>query len=511
MAEPAEKLADSLEELHKLQKDGQIAIRSDELSRRHRERLVDSGYLTEVLRGWYIPTRPDEPAGESTPWYASFWSFCAKYLNDRFGQDWCLSPEQSILLHTGNRNVPKQLLVRAVNATNNKTELPHDTSMFHVKSKLPDRDQIVIWENLKLFSLPFALINCGEGFFTQYPTEARVALATFASPSDILAPLLNGGHSVIAGRIAGAFRNIGNDKFADEILRTMAAAGYTVKESDPFEEKIPVIISSRERSPYVNRIKLMWQAMREKIIPLFPASPGLPKDIEAYLKDVAEAYKQDAYNSLSIEGYRVSEELIERVRSGKWAPDQNDTDRDQRNAMAARGYWLAYQEVQKALERILKGENAGKVLDEVHSTWYSKMFEPSVTAGILRAGDLAGYRTIPIYIRRSMHTPPPVEAVRDLMPTFFELLAEEKEASVRVVLGHFIFVYIHPYVDGNGRIGRFIMNAMMASGGYPWTIVPLERRDEYMKVLEQASAGGDIAPFASFIASLIYNRPKESK
>ena len=224
------------------------------------------------------------------------------------------------------------------------------------------------------------------------------------------------------------------------------------------------------------------------------------------MKDVADAYKQDAYNSLSIEGYRVSEDLIERVRSGQWAPDQHKGDKEQRDAMAARGYWLAYQEVQKALERILQGENAGNVLNEVHGQWYSKMFEPSVTSGILKPEDLAGYRTIPIYIRHSMHTPPSVDAVRDLMPAFFELLAEEKEASVRVVLGHFIFVFIHPYVDGNGRIGRFIMNAMMASGGYPWAIVPVERREEYMQALEQGSANGNIEPFATLIASLIRER-----
>ena len=506
MATPSEKLADSLKELHELQKNGQIAIRSSELSRTHRERLTSAGYLNEVLRGWYIPARPDQPAGESTPWYASFWSFCAKYLDQRFGQDWCLSPEQSILIHTGNRNVPKQLLVRAPKGSNNKTDFPHGTSLFDIKLKMPERNQMMVVEGLRLFSLPFALINCGEAFFAQYPTEARVALATFASPSDILSPLLGGGHSVIAGRIAGGFRNIGYEKFADEILRVMTAAGYTVKESDPFQEKIPMIISSRERSPYVNRIKLMWQAMREKIIPLFPASPGLPQDIGAYMKDVADAYKQDAYNSLSIEGYRVSEDLIERVRSGQWAPDQHKGDKEQRDAMAARGYWLAYQEVQKALERILQGENAGNVLNEVHGQWYSKMFEPSVTSGILKPEDLAGYRTIPIYIRHSMHTPPSVDAVRDLMPAFFELLAEEKEASVRVVLGHFIFVFIHPYVDGNGRIGRFIMNAMMASGGYPWAIVPVERREEYMQALEQGSANGNIEPFATLIASLIRER-----
>ena len=92
------------------------------------------------------------------------------------------------------------------------------------------------------------------------------------------------------------------------------------------------------------------------------------------------------------------------------------------------------------------------------------------------------------------------------MPTLFDLLAEEKNAAVRVVLGHFVFVYIHPYSDGNGRMARFIMNLMLASGGYPWTVVPVERRAEYMQVLETASVKHDIVPFTQFLASLLESK-----
>ena len=79
------------------------------------------------------------------------------------------------------------------------------------------------------------------------------------------------------------------------------------------------------------------------------------------------------------------------------------------------------------------------------------------------------------------------------------MLREEPEPSVRVVLGHFIFVYIHPYMDGNGRIGRFLMNVMLAAGGYPWTVIPLEKREDYMNALECGSVGQDIEPLANFL------------
>ncbi len=89
------------------------------------------------------------------------------------------------------------------------------------------------------------------------------------------------------------------------------------------------------------------------------------------------------------------------------------------------------------------------------------------------------------------------------MPTLFDLLIEEESVAVRAVLGHFIFVFIHPYFDGNGRIGRFIMNLMLASGGYPWTVVPVEKRSDYMHALEAASVKQNIKPFAEFLGRLV--------
>jgi Fic family protein len=86
------------------------------------------------------------------------------------------------------------------------------------------------------------------------------------------------------------------------------------------------------------------------------------------------------------------------------------------------------------------------------------------------------------------------------MEVLFELLKEEEHAGVKGVLGHFIFVFIHPYMDGNGRMGRFIMNLMLISGGYDCTVIRTENRNRYMDSLEFASTKEDLSMFTEFVA-----------
>jgi hypothetical protein len=500
MPSAAEKLASSLEQLKTLQSGGSIALRSKDISRTHRERLLKAGFLKEVMKGWYIPSRPDENAGESTAWYTSFWGFCAQYLSDRFGTDWSLSPEQSLIIHAGNTTVPAQLLVRAVKGGNSKTDLPHNTSLFETRATIASDEALEIVDNLRLFSVEDALILVPEVFFQNHPTEARTVLAMMPDASRLLGKLLDGGHTRAAGRLAGAFRSIGSEKVADEILAAMKAASHDVREINPFEQSIRVPNAGRITSPHVHRIRLKWESMRDDVIDLFPKAQPITNDIDAYLKQIDEIYVTDAYHSLSIEGYRVSPELIDKVRSGTWNPETDEQDRALKDALAARGYWEAFQRVKESIRAVLEGADAGEVVERDLSDWYRNLFAPSVAAGILKASQLAGYRSSPVYIRQSQHVPMSPEAVRDCMPVFFDLLKAEDDPTVRTVLGHFIFVFIHPFLDGNGRIARFLMNVMMAAAGQPWTVIKLEQRAAYMAALETASVREDIRPFAAFLA-----------
>ncbi|MDH5299631.1 MAG: Fic family protein [Desulfobulbaceae bacterium] len=506
MAAPSEKLAESLEVLGRLQRNGSVAIRARDLSRTHRERLLRDGFLQEVMKGWYVPSRPDEMPGESTAWYTSFWRFCADYLVSRFGTDWSLSPEQSLLLHADNWTVPPQLLVRSPKGRNKVTPLPHRTSLLDIRAALPAPTEVCERAGLRFFSQEAALVACSPRFFNQHPTDARAVLANLPDASTLLARLLAGGNSTVAGRLAGALRNTGQDRLADEILETMRTAGYDVREQDPFQDHSRQPLPIREKSPYANRIHLLWEQMRGPVLERFPAPPVPPTEIDTFLHRIEESYPADAYHSLSIEGYNVSPELIERVRSGEWNPDRKGADQEHLNALAARGYWQAFLQVKNAVRRVLAGENPGNVAEEEHGRWFRELFAPTVSAGLLRPMDLAGYRSGQVYIRCSMHVPPNPAAVRDAMPVFFELLREEQESSVRAVLGHFLLVYIHPYPDGNGRIGRFLMNVMLAAGGYPWTMVPVGNKSEYLATLEAASVRQDIVPFTEFIAGLVKGR-----
>jgi hypothetical protein len=504
MATPNEKLAQSLDTLKALQEGGRRVFRSAELSRVHRERLVTNGFLQEVMKGWLISASPSARAGDSTPWYASFWEFCGMYCSERFGSDWHLSPEQSLFLHAENTVIPTQLVVYSPKGANNTGKLLFGTSLYDLRTtEMPSPADLNLRDGLRLFSPAASLVRITEAFFSRNPIEAQVALSGVNDSSEVLRLLLNGGHSAKAGYLAGAFRRIGRPEIAEEILRTMKSAGYDVRESDPFAPEQTFGELRPAAVPIVGRLQAMWQSMRDSVIGTFPKAPGLPKDKDGYLRFIDEIYQNDAYHSLSIEGYSVTPVLIERVRGGGWDPDHHDDDRKNRDALAARGYWQAFQLVKDAVAEIIGGADAGAVVRVAHKDWYRELFQPCVVAGLISAGALAGYRNDAVYLRTSRYVPPRWEAVRDAMPALFNLLENEPEPGVRAVLGHWLFGYIHPYPDGNGRMARFLMNAMLASGGYPWTVVRVEDRAAYLGALDSASIDMDIKPFSEFIAERV--------
>jgi hypothetical protein len=501
MAKPFhELLAESLNRAHQVAIDG--FVRSDTISRLDRERLLKGHWLQPIIQGWYLLVSPLAQAGESTAWYASFWNFIQQYLQTKFGVDYCLSAESSLDIHTGNNLIPNQVIVLTKKSGHYTLALPHHTSLliYHDKNKFPS--DIDTSHNIQLMPLGLALCKTQKSYFQNQPINANIALSLIRDPSELTRYLLKEGLVQSAGRLAGAYRLIGKLHFTEAIIQTMSAAGFSVTENNPFEKKEPhsIKLTQRITSPYYLRIIHLWETMRSDVINNFPEKKLKNKRIKDIIKHIDHVYANDAYNSLSIEGYKVSIDLIEKVKSGKWSPNQNQADQTQRDALAAKGYYLAFQSVKASLIDVLNGKDIINVLQKDLSKWYQALFQPSVEAGIIESFHLAGYRNDRVYIRHSLHTPPPKEAVLDCMDAFFYCLTEEKNPIVRAVLGHFIFVFIHPYMDGNGRIGRFIMNLLWCAAQYPWTIIRVESRQDYIDALEAASTTKNIKPFTQFLS-----------
>lgn len=293
---PKERLTVGLAALKRLQDRGLQAIPGPELSRSDREALLRAGFLKEVIRGWYIPTRRDEAESDTTAWYASMREFVAGYGNKRFGDEWHVNPEQSLLFRSGERTAPKQLQIWAPRGYNQTVSLLHGCSVFIYRApKLLPASPVAECGGLRLVELPSALVNASPTVFIQNPIAGQIALASLPDASDLLRFLLDGPHPSVAGRLAAALRAVNRPALADEIVGAMTSAGYVVNEVNPFGRPLPSVLpGGRPESPSVQRVRLMWAEMREAAIRTFPERPTPARDVEDLLKDVEARYVTDA-------------------------------------------------------------------------------------------------------------------------------------------------------------------------------------------------------------------------
>ncbi|GJM06547.1 MAG: hypothetical protein DHS20C10_02810 [marine bacterium B5-7] len=490
-------LAESLKQAKQLARYN--IIRSGDLRRVDRERLLKADALQKIVNGWYMLCRPHTDPGETTMWYASYWDFFQLYLEDRFGEAYCLSAQASMDIHLGKNFLPKQVTVMVKSGGGSLLSLPHGHSLLLYQEENNFPSDIEKKNRLNVLPFEYAFCKVQRNFFSNQTQDTIIALILLESADKILIPLLKHGMVSSAERIVGGLRHIGNDSVADMIHQSMEAAGFTLKEENPFKKEISIPSFPVFKSPYSARIETLWANTREVVAGVFSKEQRKVKDKKTLFKEMEDKYKYDAYHSLSIEGYQVTEELIEKIATGKWRPDENTKDWEQRNAMAAKGYFEAFQAVKSSVGDILTVKDAVVILQKDYPRWYLALFSPSVTAGILSAEQLAGFRQHPVYLRGATHVPPPYTAVRDCIGTLFNCLEKEESGIVKAILIHWLVGFIHPYMDGNGRMARFMMNALLVSQGYPWTIVQVGNRERYLQALERASVDGDITLFAHLI------------
>ncbi len=497
-------LAAALTSIKKVQdKEGNV-FKSDKLDSRYITILKKNNYLFTIINGWYCIQDPSMQEGDTTVWYMNAWLFFSKYLTQRFGKKgYCLNPHDSLMIHTQKNSIPKQLTVLIKKGATSSTKLPNKMSLFAYEDKQNFPKEFETIRGVNVFKIEDVICKSDNNSFIQNPLEMEIALKSIRDVSTVIHSLINLKRmDTSAARLSGAYAYLGRERDAQNIRETYSSLiGITVSPFNPFATKKPIFSSTQlVRSPYASRVEELWKKYAMTIAKSHKELKPKNIDTKVILAELEEKYTEDAYHSLSIEGYRVSTELIDKIKNGKWNPIQNKEDRETRDALAAKGYYEAFETLKSTiLSSIESGEKIVNIMPELQSKLYRKMFLPSVQANILKADDLIGYRNTAIYLKGSAHVPPPKEAVLDAMEKYFEMLKNENHILSKAILGHFIFGFIHPYVDGNGRISRFIMNSILISHGLPWIIIKEEERNRYMHALEQASNHNDILPFMTFL------------
>ena len=120
---------------------------------------------------------------------------------------------------------------------------------------------------------------------------------------------------------------------------------------------------------------------------------------------------------------------------------------------------------------------------------------------------IGSYKMLPNNVRTSTgeiyHYTPPEQvksAMSDLIDWYRKKENEGEHPIILAATFHYRFVRIHPFDDGNGRMGRLLMNMILIRNGYTVAIIPIEERTRYINSLEQADKSEDLTEFIAYIA-----------
>jgi len=139
---------------------------------------------------------------------------------------------------------------------------------------------------------------------------------------------------------------------------------------------------------------------------------------------------------------------------------------------------------------------------ELHRLFYYRIDE-------LNAGK---YRQEQVYISGTDFLPPKPEAVFGLMKDFIQnIIKLEKELHPIEFAAkfHLDFVTIHPFIDGNGRCARLLMNLVLLRFGYVITIIPAILRHDYIEAIKKSQKMKADKPFVDFISCMVYESMKD--
>lgn len=238
---------------------------------------------------------------------------------------------------------------------------------------------------------------------------------------------------------------------------------------------------------YINRLQEIDE-MKSKIDSFRPLSSDILKQIQEYYK-IGLTYSSNALegNTLDLAETKV---VIEDGLTINGKP--------MRDHLETLGHASAYNKLFEIAKNEFITEDDIKCL---HKLFYEKI--DSENAG--------KYRNKPVIVTGAgIDFPLPKELDKRMQEFTASLPAMKQEFHVvkYSAMIHALFVNIHPFIDGNGRVARLLMNLALLQSGYNITIIPPAVRADYIRAL-QASNHNDFEPFINFISEMVLEAQKE--
>lgn len=474
--------------------------------RRQREFLKKAGYLFPVARGYWALKKPEDDAEEV--FLLIYWQAVEKVLSS---YTWSLRGPSALAVHNGAQAAQEHLMVRTKEKTNWKLTLPLG---FTVNLRYDSYFDERLINNVEVAgrSIP---VDIPELVFTELDKAKPKAVQSFVAGTKFDRLLIEAIYArkprpVVFNRLVALAKESGRSDLAADIKKIIET--YTHYQLAKRET-----VKADEISSKPQLIHPPWVIRQEEQIKEFEAA--LEKELKAkigrikkrplkeLLAQAREHKKYDTYHSTTLEGYQITPEQVEALLSGIISEEESGPDYFDklRNRMAIVGYSEAFDFV---LEQVESDYEKPKISEQLVKETYAKLFKPSLDTKIVDLISLTTYRNIAAFIRGTNYIPPSWEKLSDLMFDYEQSIGAIKNPVIKAILAHYYFVAIHPYIDGNGRTARLLMNYTLLSAGYSWITIRADQRSEYFGALNKGTGDGGILPFGEFILTMLKSAGK---
>lgn len=464
------------------------------------------------MKGWYtleigVPSVHSGQGVDGIP-TPVFLDFLGLYLEDRLGSRWCLSAETSLLFRLDSEAIPDRIiaLTEYGSTTHHRFGGLTELTVYRDPDRFPPQN--TTWAGLRLMSPEDALCRLKPSALERDPQLIRRALPLVRNWRSFAETLAREGRATAAARLHAELESAGQDGDA-ALLRSVLAAGGL-----PIDAR-PAAADRTSADPGMSPPDLtaLWTSWSADLAANPTVAATAPSGLLELLSHAQEMATDDALASLRISGYTLSRGQIlsamsepERAATAAGWPELADQERnlpdghqdalpgeaDPQALLALQGYVETGRLVKRSIVRLLEDEPLSDVLTQDLPGWHQALLLPSCEAGLVPESELG--KTRPTASGRSPGS------METRLKELWELAEQQPDPNHRALLVHLAVLQMRPWGAGNGRLARFLFNALRMAGRRHWLVIDAEKSGEYGEHVAAALAGHSLRPLAKILA-----------